>query len=176
MKKLFLVFSLLLVCLLGPRVQAQNPSSNSGLQLSLHGGYDHPFFQNNTPYIKYKGGLYLGSSLDYYWMWFGLGADVDYFRSQPRSTYPTANLVWSGTPLNTFVLQEGRVDRLFYGIGPNFRAMNNSVLSMDFKLRGGIASIKGGNVLHQAVTGTPPPLDLNFHAGYDLKAVPSVKA
>jgi hypothetical protein len=46
-------------------------------QLSPRIGYDFPTYKNKTPYIDYKGGVDLGLSLDYYWNWFGIGADFD---------------------------------------------------------------------------------------------------
>ncbi|MEI9957344.1 MAG: hypothetical protein WDM90_13870 [Ferruginibacter sp.] len=52
-------------------------------------GYDIPTYDNNTRYIDYKGGIDLGLSADYYWSWFGLGADFDFIKNKPQSIYPT---------------------------------------------------------------------------------------
>jgi hypothetical protein len=42
-----------------------------GLQLGLKGGYDYPFFDNNTPYVDYTGGLSVEGSIDYFWSKWG---------------------------------------------------------------------------------------------------------
>ncbi len=160
-----------------PTVTPTAPVNNSGLQLSLRAGYDIPLFKNNTPYIDYKGGLELGTSLDYYWTWFGLGVDFDYINNGSKSTYPLTNLVTtSGIPLTNFTLQENKITRMFYGIGPDFRYLsNNNRFQAELNTRVGLASIKGGRV-ELRETSTSANQLLNFHAGYDLTSVLSAKA
>jgi len=140
-------------------------------------GYDFPTYENNTPYIDYKGGLELGLSADYYWNWFGLGADVDYIWNKPESTYTTDNLFASttGSLLTDFSLSEDKINRLFYGIGPSFRYVNPSGrFSTELNLRGGLANIKGGRT--ELRENTVINDVLNFHSGYDEKNVFSAKA
>lgn len=136
-------------------------------------GIDFPTYQNNTPYIDYKGGLDLGLSLDYYWNWFGLGFDFDYIKNTPKSTYPK-----SITSFNDYNLSENDITRMFYGIGPNFLIRNNSEkLRLELNTRAGVSSIKGGRTLLEGSTSGPsgPYQLLNFHAGYDQSFVLSLK-
>lgn len=160
-----------------PAPTVTEPIKRNGFQLSLRGGYDIPNFKNNTPYIDYNGGLELGLSLDYYWNWFGLGADFDYINNGTKSTYPLNNLVTSsGFPLTSFTLQEDKITRMFYGIGPDFRYLsNNNKFQIELNTRVGLSSIKGGKVaLYE--TSTISNQLLNFHAGYDLNSVLAAKA
>lgn len=150
---------------------------NSGLQLSLRAGYDKPNFNNNTPYIDYKGGLEIGTSLDYYWKWFGLGFDFDYINNGTKSTYPTSNLVnASGVPLTSFTLREDKITRMFYGVGPDFRYLSKTgKFQAELNTRFGLSSIKGGKVELRETTTSSNQL-LNFHAGYDLSSSMAAKA
>ena len=77
---------------------AQQPLEVNYFQLSPRVGYDFPTYLNNTPYIDYNGGLELGLSLDYYWDWFGLGADFDYIKNQLENVYPA---ITGGIIINT---------------------------------------------------------------------------
>ena len=156
------------------------PITDSGFQLSLRAGYDIPNFKNNTPYIDYKGGLELGTSLDYYWSWYGLGFDFDYLNNGTKSTYPLDNLFAPITPtgaaLTTFTIQEDKITRMFYGIGPDFRYLSISRrFQAELNTRVGLSSIKGGKVEVLETTTSSNQL-LNFHAGYDLKNSLAAKA
>lgn len=146
----------------------QEPLSRNYFQLSPRVGYDFPTYDNNTPYIDYKGGLDLGISLDYYWNWFGLGADFDYIQNNPESNYPTENMYdFSGTePLESFSLTEDKITRIFYGIGPNVQYRHRSGrFKAELNTRFGLSNITGGKVDLQGTSanGTYP---LNYHAGY----------
>lgn len=168
---------LLFVFLVIAKVDAQNNaqfeeisnSSNKAFIISPRVGYDVPFFKNNTQYIKYKGGIEAGISFDYYWNWIGIGADFDFIRNKPKSTYPTDQIYGSnsGTLITNFTLSEAKITRLFYGIGPDFRWRNkNKKFNLELNTRIGLGHIKSGRVLHKdGATGDV----LNFHAGYDLK-------
>ena len=137
------------------------------LQLSPRLGYDFPTYNNNTPYIDYKGGLDLGISLDYYWKWFGIGADFDFIKNKPESTYPS---ITSTLPT---ILSEAKITRIFYGLGPNVQYRSNSgKFKTEFNTRFGLASIKGGRTL---LTGPTVSNLLNFHAGYDASNVFTAK-
>lgn len=154
---------------------ATTPISDRGLQLSLRAGYDKPLFENNAPYVKYKSGPEFGASLDYYWRWFGLGFDFDYINNGTKNTYPTNNLFNSGgTPLTSFTIQEDKITRMFYGIGPDFRYLSRSrKFQAELNTRIGLSSIKGGKV---ELRETSAPQLLNFHAGYNLSNSLAAKA
>ena len=73
MKTLFKTFLLVITFLSLTTTSAQNEHQKENyFQMSPRLGYDFPTFDNNTPYIDYKGGLEVGLSLDYYWNWFGI--------------------------------------------------------------------------------------------------------
>ncbi len=156
-------------------------NNNKGLQLSLKGGFDvKPMYQNNTPFIDYKGNWMAGITANYYFNnWLGMGIDGDFLENNPQSKYSTSNLIYSGFSINTLNLQENHITRTFAGIGPSFRYLRNDKWSLELNLRGGISNIKGGYTLLQGqipTSPTPSPIDLNFHAGYDAKNVISSKA
>lgn len=144
----------------------ENSKDRNYFQLSPRIGYDIPTYNNNTPYIDYKGGMDLGLSIDYYWTWFGLGFDFDYIKNKPESTYPT-NLGSLTTSLT-----EDKITRIFYGIGPNvqFRSKTRK-FKTEINTRLGLASIKGGRTLLEDSSLNM----LNFHAGYDESSVLSFK-
>ena len=145
-------------------------------QFSPRIGYDIPTFNNNTPFIDYKGGLDIGVSVDYYWRWFGVGFDLDYIKNRPKSTYPTDNLFdITGSPLSQYSLSEDGITRIFYGIGPSFKHQSpNGKFHAELNNRIGVASIKGGRteLLETAVLNE----QLNFHAGYNATNTLSFKS
>lgn len=152
------------------------PTDKNYFQISPRIGYDVlPMYKNNTPYIDYKGGIDLGISLDYYWGWFGVGADFDYIKNKPKSTYPTSNMSDSaGVLLGGFNLSENGITRMFYGIGPNAQIRTASgKFKVEFNTRLGLGSVKGGRTLLTSSTSTNRTL--NFHAGYDASNVFSFK-
>ncbi|WP_124640190.1 OmpA family protein [Amniculibacterium aquaticum] len=192
-------------------VDVARPLKNNAFRVSIRGGYDFPNFkklsadQKLQPFYKYEGGFMAGASLDYYWDWFGLGLDYDYIRNQARSTYPADNLLDPySRPFNDFYLSEEKITRNFVGIGPSFRFWQTPKSDFEFKLRAGVASIKGGEINHMATpdslsVGTPTnpeppdspgdgggetravnalstPIMLNYHAGYNLTSVFTGKA
>ena len=136
------------------------------LNVSIRGGLDFPSYDNQTKFINYKSNLNLGTSVDFYLNWIGLGIDFDYLKNTPKNTYPTGNLYNGTTPLSTLNLTENDVQRLFLGIGPNFRYVINDNLSLAFKLKGGISNIKGGET-----SLISNPYNLNYHNGYDEKSI-----
>lgn len=148
------------------------PQDRHYFQISPRAGFDFPSFYNNTPYIDYKGGLELGLSLDYYWNWFGLGADVDYIKNKPRSIFPTSNLVdKNDVPLTNFNLLEQGITRIFYGVGPGFKYQtNDGKFSAELTGRVGLSHIRGGRTELWETSALTPQL-LNFHAGYQIDQV-----
>lgn len=136
------------------------------LNVSLRGGLDFPFYDNQTKFIDYKYNLNLGTFVDYYFNWIGLGIDFDYLKNTSKNSYPTENLYNGTTLLSNINLAENKVERLFLGIGPNFRYVINDNLSLAFKLKGGISNIKGGETSLMANN-----YNLNFHNGYDERNI-----
>lgn len=146
--------------------------------ISLRGGYDIlQWYENGLPYTDYKGGMTGGLSLDYFWKYVGVGADADYIRNRPKSTYPTGNLWYNNQQLTDFSLTEESISRWFYGLGPSFRYINaKENFASQLHVRGGMGHIKGGLMNHQAILSLPPDKLLNYHAGYDADFVFSGKA
>ncbi|MBL0145629.1 MAG: OmpA family protein [Chitinophagaceae bacterium] len=184
MKKIKILIALLFVLTSVVQTKAQvaalvtQATNQSHIQITPKIGYDiKPMFDNNTPYINYKGGLGLGLSADYFWRRWGVGADVDYIKNKPQSTFPTAGLKnAAAVSLTSFSLTEQPITRLFYGIGPSYKYQTlTGKLTTELNARIGLASIKGGRVEHRETTTGPQEL-LNFHAGYNAKNVLSAKA
>lgn len=182
MKIIKLILIVLLVTLQIVQTNAQiagtlnQLTGKSYFQLTPRISADIPNFNNNTAFIKYKTGLDVGLSVDYYWGWFGFGADVDFIKNKTQSTYPTTNIAnATNVPLTSFSVIENPVTRLFYGIGPNYKYQSKSgKFTTEINTRVGLASIKGGYVEHKETTTVLKEL-LNFHAGYNVKNVLSTK-
>lgn len=180
MKQIKFSLTLLFLNFFSLQIRAQvTPVPNPGyLQITPRIGYDIlPMFDNNMPYIKYREGLALGLSADYYWRRWGAGADVDYIQNKPQSNYPTANLKNAAlTPLTSFSLTENSVTRFFYGIGPNYKYQSvTGKFTTEINTRIGFVSVTGGRVEHRETTTSLNEL-LNFHAGYKAKNILSAKA
>lgn len=132
-------------------------------------GYDIiQWYDISQPYIDYKGGIMAGISIDKYWDWIGVGADFDYIKNQPESTYPTTGLRYpSGALISDFKLTEEKITRLFYGIGPDFKYQsNNNKFIAELNLRAGMGHVKGGKTILIADPGKSA-VRLNEHAGFD---------
>lgn len=174
-------FKLLILLLIGLSIQfAKAQVTTAPIYPNWHFsprvGYDFPKYQNNLPYIDYKGGMDLGLSIDHYWTWLGLGVDFDYIKNKPKSIYPTTNLSNSLlAPLTSFSTIENTISRTFAGIGPDFRYQNkNGKFSAELNTRVGLAYVKGGRTEVRETTTVLNQL-LNFHAGYDAKKLLSAK-
>ncbi len=171
MKNLVKLLIITLLVLASSSLKAQVTTTvtpyGNGMQMSARVGYDIlPMYKNSTPFIDYKGGLEFGVSADYYWGWFGFGADFDYIKNRPESIYPTTDLFAGSTLLNTFNLTEQPITRMFYGIGPDFRYVSGP-FQAELNTRAGMGKIKGGRTLLEETTTANPGQLLNFHAGYD---------
>ncbi|MGA9212872.1 carboxypeptidase regulatory-like domain-containing protein, partial [Kaistella sp.] len=153
-----------------------NPADNSGLRISLRGGYDFPTFKHDTRFINHNGGFEGGASVDYYWNWFGLGGDFDYIQNKPKNRFPTADLVTvNNQPIGSINLDEHKITRLFYGIGPDFRFLMTPRSDFELKLRVGLSSIKGGETRLEGASNLGRVL-LNYHGGFDEQNVFAGKA
>lgn len=174
--KIIILF-IVCVCCKSNAQTSPTPNSNKGFQLSMRAGYDKPLFSNNVPYLDYKSGPEFGASVDYYWSWIGLGFDFDYINNGTKNNYQINNLSSSGgIPLTSFTIQEDKLTRLFYGIGPDFRYQSsNRKFQAELNTRIGLSSIKGGKVEVKEITTLSNQL-LNFHAGYDLSSDLATKA
>jgi len=178
-----LIFSLLIIQSISYNAQttpvaATSPATNAAgnqnsFLISPRVGYDIiPMYDNNTPFIEYKGGIMAGVSFDYYWKWFGIGLDYDFIRNKTESTFPTTNLYGSGGLITNTTLIEEKINRNFTGIGPDFRYNFTPKFSAELNTRAGVGFIKGGRTL---LYDNSTPQVLNFHAGYDAKFVFSTK-
>ncbi len=165
MRKLITLFFVILFQIFNSQFRSSLYDENQ-LSVSLRGGLDFPFYDNQTKYIDYKYNLNLGTSVDFYFNWIGLGIDFDYLKNTSKNTYPTENLYNGTTQLSSINLTENNIQRYFLGIGPNFRYVINDDLSLAFKLKGGIANIKGGETSLVSA-----PYNLNYHNGYDEKNI-----
>lgn len=173
MRKSFLLFLILLVQFFNSQLRNSLYDGNQ-FNLSLRGGLDFPSYDNQTKYIDYKPNLNLGISADYYFNWIGLGIDADYLNNTPKSSYPTENLYLGTTKLSDPILSESKIQRYFFGIGPNFRWVINDQMGLTFKLKGGISNIKGGETSLISTSGTTN-YKLSSHPGYDEKNIFSGK-
>lgn len=181
MKNLIKNIGCLLFLIIGLNTQAQTTTTesstkNHSFMLSARAGYDFPWYYNNTPYIKYKGNVMAGISADYYWKYIGAGLDIDYLRNKPKNTYPTSNLQdFVGAPITSFANTSKAVNRLFFGIGPDFRYYTkNKKFVAEVNTRVGIGMILGGRTELRETTSAN--YLLNFHAGYDEKLALTAKA
>lgn len=165
MRRIFILVFIILGQIMNSQFRNSVYDDNQ-LNVSIRGGLDFPSYDNQTKFINYKSNINLGTSVDFYFNWIGLGIDFDYLKNSPRNTYPTENLYNGSTPLSSSTLTENDVQRLFIGVGPNFRYVINDNLSLAFKLKGGISNITGGETF--LITNTNY---LNFHNGYDEKSI-----
>ncbi|RZJ38440.1 MAG: OmpA family protein [Chryseobacterium sp.] len=173
MRKYLLLFSLISTQFFNSQFRNSLFDENQ-INISLKGGLDVPSYDNQTKFIDYKPGLNLGLSADYYFNWFGLGIDADYLANAPKSSYPTDNLYLGNVQISNPALNESKIQRYFFGIGPNFRWVITDDLGLTFKLKGGISNLKGGETSLISANGAAA-YNLNFHNGYDDKNVFSGK-
>ncbi len=169
MKKLLpLLFSLFLLASFQSKAQSTAPADplkRSGWFISPRIGYDIlPMYKNNTPYIDYKGGIEAGISTDYYWNWFGIGADFDFIKNKPQNTFDGESITYMHGLSPTFSLSEQSISRMFFGIGPSFKYSKDKFMA-ELNLRGGYGTVNGGRLEYQE-TASGTPILLNFHAGY----------
>ncbi len=169
MRKLIILFFFIFFQLINCQFR-KSQSDDNQLNLSVRGGLDFPSYDNQTKYIDYKYNLNLGTSVDFYFNWIGLGIDFDYLKNTSKNTYPTEHLFNGSTSLFNTSLTENKTERLFLGIGPNFRYIINDNLGIAFKLKGGISNIKGGETFL-----TTNGYNLNYHNGYNEKHILSGK-
>jgi len=173
MRKSVLLLFLLLVQFFNSQFR-NSLYDNNQFNISLRGGLDFPSYDNQTKYIDYKPNLNLGISADYYFNWIGLGIDADYLQNTPKNFYPTDNLYLGSTKLSDPILNENKIQRYFFGLGPNFRWVINDDMGFTFKLKGGLSNIKGGETSLISNNGTTN-YNLNLHQGYDEKNIFSGK-
>ena len=167
MKKILKLLTVTIILLYAYQTNAQNTPTetlkNSGWFFAPRIGYDiYPMYNNNTPFIDYKGGIEAGLSIDYYWNWFGIGTDFDFIKNKPKNTFSTDKLLIPGVAKPKYGLSEQSITRMFFGIGPSFKYNRNKFMA-ELNLRGGYGTIKGGRLLLEETTTSLP---INFHAGY----------
>lgn len=152
-------------------LQAQAPTQSYSV-ISLSGGYDNPLsYDDNNPYVDYRGGLGYGLSYDWYSQnrW-GLGIEFYGMTNYAFSTYPTTNLVKEdGTPLLDIDAAEDNIVRGAIAIGPNYSFWsNNGKLKAEISVRAGVQTITGGGIAAITFPVDDMSGDFRFAKGSDL--------
>lgn len=120
---------------------------NRHWQFSWRGGYNlltmHP---DALRMAKMRGGAYMGFGVDHYWKWFGVGADVDYVVGTPKFNETVDGRLKHGIYGNNWIMDDPFFNRLFFGIGPDFRLPSSCCPKMILELntRAGITVVNGG--------------------------------
>ena len=148
------------------------PAITNYFQIGANLGYDIPDVKNHLAYAEIQNGLKFGVNLNYYWKYFGVGFDVDYFQNNMKNLYPTTNLKYGATSLNNLQNTEGKISRLFFGVGPNFKTNEAKKISAELYGRIGLANISGGELLLKDNTAN---VTLNKYNGFDSKSLLSFK-
>jgi outer membrane protein OmpA-like peptidoglycan-associated protein len=167
-----LVFGLTISKSIAQVTQAVNTATqNKEWQFSVRAGYDHPLFDEDFKYIDYKGGLMAGFSANHYWNWFGLQADFDYMNNSPiadgldGARYFVGNTVLRYSDILT---QKENIKRMFVGIGPAFRYLNQSKkFQAELSLLGGMGFVNGGEILVEGKRQDGTQEALTYHSGFD---------
>ena len=150
---------------------------NRHWQFSWRGGYNlltmHP---DALRMAKMKGGAYMGFGLDHYWNWFGLGADVDYVVGTPKFNETVDGRLKHGIYGNNWIMDGPFFNRLFFGIGPDFRLPSSCCPKMILELntRAGITVVNGGALSVRAYNNPAFEIPMYSISAYD-KTVFSLK-
>lgn len=153
-------------------IDSEEPAITNYFQIGANIGYDLPDVKNHLAYAEIQNGLKFGANLNYYWKYFGVGFDVDYFQNNMKNLYPTTNLKYGATSLNNLQNTEGKISRLFFGVGPNFKTNEAKKISAELYGRIGLANISGGELLLKDNTAN---VTLNKYNGFDSKSLLSFK-
>lgn len=145
-------------------------------------GYDFPMFKEDFNYIKYKGGIMGGLSINKYWNHWGFQTDFDYIKNTPTADIDDPNFIAFGTTTNVFPLTlsttKKDITRMFFGIGPAYKYQSeNNKFTLEFAVLGGLGIIDGGEILVEGYNTTllPIPRPLTYHSGFDNQTVATLK-
>lgn len=172
MKKYLLVFISLFI--VSNILWAQ--SSSNYFQFSINGGFDKPMLNDNMPYIKYKGGLSTGISLNYYWRHFGVQTDFNYIKNKPAIDHisdPFKGQLKNGVVNMSLFSTRKDITRMFWGLGPAYKfETSNGKFSTELSLLGGIGFVKGGEIYaygqgYDSLTLRTMPV--TYHSGFNSK-------
>ncbi len=126
----------------------ETPTTDLGSKfvVGLNGGVDLPFFLHpQTLQQEYLIGYNAGLQMDYYFSKLGVGLDFNYLLNSPGTFIPQTIDV-GGSPWTT-VTQRNPVQRLFLGLGPDYRLVNSPSLALELNTRFGATNITGGDLL-----------------------------
>lgn len=150
--------------------EAPVTAQKNELKFSVYGGYDFPKYDTDFKYIDYDGGLMGGFSINKYWGWFGLQADVNYIQNKPIGTlesvmYDDFN---SGVTSYNIDYQKDNITRIFYGIGPSFQLYSkNQKFSFEAAALVGYGTVKGGEIMGTFTDNSGTKNLVSYHSGYD---------
>jgi outer membrane protein OmpA-like peptidoglycan-associated protein len=159
--------------------QVATVATQNNWEFSTRLGYDvWQNYENSSKYVAYKGGMMFGASVSHFWKNFGVGIDVDHITNKATNSMPLDNLFYPAaggyTLITSTKIDENKIKRFFYGIGPEYRMQNKSgKLTTNLSARFGMASVKGGRVAVEASGGNVGAGNvftdqlINFHAGYN---------
>ena len=126
-------------------------------QISARAGYDFPMYKETFRFIDYKGGFMGGLSVNKYWNWFGVEADVDFINNTPEAVdlpgqYVERTLQNTILDYASFKIQKKEISRTFVGVGPAFKwQTENNKFTSELGLMGGVGFIDGGEILVDGV-------------------------
>lgn len=151
-------------------------------QLSSRVGYDLPLFNEDFKYIKYKGGIMGGLSLNKYWNRWGVQFDFDFIKNAPSADIDNPNYfggaaIPSLIPLKILTTKKD-ITRMFFGVGPAYKYQSeNNKFTTEFAVLGGLGIINGGEILVEGSNATllPIPKMLTYHSGFDNQMVATLK-
>ncbi|MDN3606164.1 OmpA family protein [Kaistella yonginensis] len=151
-------------------------------QISARAGYDFPMYKETFRFIDYKGGFMGGLSVNKYWNWFGVEADVDFINNTPEAVdlpgqYVERTLQNTILDYASFKIQKKEISRTFVGAGPAFKwQTENNKFTSELGLMGGVGFIDGGEILVDGVRQNALNDVITYHSGFDKEVVFSTKA
>ncbi len=158
---------------------------NSYWQISGRVGYDFPTYKHDFKYIKYKGGMMGGLSINKFWNNWGFQIDGDYMKNDVYTqlpdlkflTYNVTTGMWSVDTYASEEVHKKNITRMFFGAGPAYkwRSASNK-MTVDAALMGGLGIIDGGEILSLGVKKLGKKDILAYHSGFDNAKTPTLKA
>ena len=151
-------------------------------QISARAGYDFPMYKETFRFIDYKGGFMGALSVNKYWNWFGVEADVDFINNTPEAVdlpgqYVERTLQNTILDYASFKIQKKEISRTFVGVGPAFKwQTENNKFTSELGLMGGVGFIDGGEILVDGVRQNALNDVITYHSGFDKEVVFSTKA
>jgi outer membrane protein OmpA-like peptidoglycan-associated protein len=159
-----------------------NEKPASYWQIAPRVGYDFPMFKEDFNYIKYKGGIMGGLSINKYWNHWGFQTDFDYIKNTPTADIENPNFIANGASTSVIPLSlsttKKDITRMFFGIGPAYKYQSeNNKFTTEIAVLGGLGIIDGGEILVEGYNTPllPIPRLLTYHSGFDNQTVATLK-